>query len=280
LNVDHLVVTGDITATAEEADFQLARKIFAGYGLLNPRRMSVTIGNHDVFGGVHAAEEILDFPRRCRKTNVRRKVEMFVESFGELFRGTVVASERHTFPYLKSLGGVVLVGMNSVAEYSSVRNPVGANGAVDQKQQERLDRLLSSSPFNHLRKIVLIHHHFNKVESEAIGTMHSVWQMIEQQTMKLRGKKDLMDLFRKHSVDAVLHGHYHQNMEYSRKGLRFVNGGGSVLSLSPSVLHLNVLRVSDAGVEVQMHEMPSLTLNADRPALPASVPALSSHAAA
>jgi UDP-2,3-diacylglucosamine pyrophosphatase LpxH len=140
--------------------------------------------------------------------------------------------------------------------------------------------MLSASPFKHLRKIVLIHHHFNKIRHQTDGTMQNVWKAIEQQTMKLRGKKELTKLFQKHKVDAVLHGHYHQNMEYSRKGLRFVNGGGSILSSNHSVLHLNVLQISAAGVDVQRHEIPSLALNAQGPYLPASVPVITSPAAA
>lgn len=280
LNVDHLVVTGDITASAERADFQLARSIFAGFGLLNPRKMSVVPGNHDIFGGVHMAEEIFEFPRKCKKTNFQRKVDMFVEYFGELFKDTIVASEHHPFPYLKPLGAVVLVGMNSVAEYSAMKNPVGSNGAVDEKQQERLDRLLTSFPFKHQAKIVLIHHHFNKVKSYGDGTMQAVWQVIEKQTMKLRGKKVLMDLFRKHGVGSVLHGHYHVNMEYSRNSLRFVNGAGSVLSSNPSLLHLNLLQIRDGGVEVQRHEIPSLTRNTEGRDNPAAMSFIPSHVAA
>jgi predicted phosphodiesterase len=98
--------------------------------------------------------------------------------------------------------------------------------------------------------------------------------------MKLRGKKVLMDLFRKHGADQVLHGHYHENMEYSRKGLRFVNGAGSVLSSNPSLLHLNVLKVRDGAVEVQRHEIPSLTLSAEGRREPPAIPAIPSHVAA
>jgi len=279
LGVDHVVVTGDIAADAEEGDFRVARKLFESYGLLDSRKLSVIVGNHDIYGGVHTAEDILDFPRQCRKTDYGRKLDEFREHFRELFENTVFARDNHLFPYIKPLGGLLLVGVNSVSEYSAVKNPVGSNGAVSQMQQEALHRMLSASPFKHLRKIVLIHHHFNKIRQQTDGTMQNVWKAIEQQTMKLRGKKELTKLFQKHKVDAVLHGHYHQNMEYSRKGLRFVNGGGSILSSNPSVLHLNVLRISDAGVDVQRHDIPSLALNAHRPNLPAALQVIPSAAA-
>jgi predicted phosphodiesterase len=167
-------------------------------------------------------------------------------------------SEKHPFPYLKPIGDLLLVGLSSVAEYSAVKNPVGSNGSVDERQQQQLDQMLSSGHFNRSRTVVLIHHHFNKMDRPSNGSMQSVWKTFEQHTMKLRGKKELMHLFKKHHVDAVLHGHYHENMECTRKGLYFVNGGGSIIGPRPSVLHLNVLHVSPKEVRLEHHEFPVL----------------------
>ena len=202
------------------------------------------------------AEDILEFPRRCRKVDLRKKVEKFCEHFQPLFRNTCSPDGNSAFPYLKPLDDILLIGLSSVAEHSSVKNPVGSNGLVDERQQKQLDQMLSSGQFRRSKTIVLIHHHFNKMERPANGTMQSVWQAFEQHTMKLRGKKNLMDLFRKHRVDAILHGHYHENMEYIRKGLHFINGGGSILGPRPSVLHLNVLHVTPKEVQVEHHEFP------------------------
>ena len=69
LGVDHVVVTGDITANGDPADYRIARSLFASAGLLDAGRLTVTIGNHDVFGGVHTAEEVLTFPGHCRVTD-------------------------------------------------------------------------------------------------------------------------------------------------------------------------------------------------------------------
>jgi 3',5'-cyclic AMP phosphodiesterase CpdA len=256
LGVDHVVVTGDIAANADEADFRIARGLFESAGLLDSGKLSLTIGNHDVYGGVHTVEDILLFPRQCRATDWAGKTKAFKEHFPELFQYTVSAAGGEVFPYLKVLGRMLLIGMNSVAEYSTVKNPVGSNGMVGLAEQANLDEMLSASPFRGLRKVVLIHHHFNKVKHHTNGTMESVWKVVEQQTMKLRGKKELMQLFQKHKVEAVLHGHYHQNVEYSRKGLRFLNGGGSILGPKPSVLQLNLLHLSDQGLEVELHDIP------------------------
>jgi 3',5'-cyclic-AMP phosphodiesterase len=256
IGVDHVVVTGDIAADAKREDLLLARKLFHAQGLLDSRLLSVVIGNHDVYGGVHTAEDVLEFPRRCRKTDVHKKVEQFHDVFHEVFDGTQFATADSPFPYVKPLGDLLIIGLNSAAPYSTVKNPVGSNGAIDQLQRDRLDRLLSFSPSRGSGRIVLIHHHFNKMQHRTDGTMQSMWKAFEQRTMKLHGKRTLMKLFESHGVDIVLHGHYHRNVEYVRKGIRFVNGGGSTLSLDSSSLHLNLLHVDRRGIRIQHHGFP------------------------
>lgn len=248
LKVDHLVVTGDISADAREQDFRLSRSIFHGYGLLNSAKMTVVPGNHDIFGGVHTPEDALAFPRRCKKTDYTRRLREFIEHFHELFEGCAFVSNKHPFPYLKPLGELLLVGLNSVAEFSTVKNPVGSNGLVDDEQQQQLETLLSSGLFRKRWRIALIHHHFNKMPLQVNGTMQSVWTAIERQTMKLRGKKSLMKMLRKQGIDLVLHGHVHENSEYRRKRLRFLNGGGTVLGSDGSALRVNVVRFADTGI--------------------------------
>ena len=68
-NPDHVVVTGDLSADARARELELARKIFDSYGLFHSRRLTVLPGNHDIFGGVHTAEDVLAFPSRCRHPN-------------------------------------------------------------------------------------------------------------------------------------------------------------------------------------------------------------------
>ena len=58
---DHLVITGDLTDNASEKDFEILRNLFRKNGLLNSERLSLVIGNHDIFGGLQSAEEIFFF---------------------------------------------------------------------------------------------------------------------------------------------------------------------------------------------------------------------------
>jgi len=256
LGADHVVVTGDITSGALPEDFAVARDLFAEAGLLQGSRLTMVIGNHDIFGGVHTAEDVLSFPGKCRKAPYDRRVQEFAGQFSEAFERTLTVSKESPFPFVKMVNDVVLIGINSVARYSGVRNPLGSNGWVDDDQLERFERLVGSRLFTGKRKIVLIHHHFCKLEQNGVGTMHSVWGTIERQTMKLRGKKDLLRLFQQHGIDLVLHGHYHRTMEYERKGIRFLNGGGSVMDELSKTLTVNIVRVSGRGIDVAAHRIP------------------------
>ncbi|MBX2990513.1 MAG: metallophosphoesterase [Bacteroidetes bacterium] len=252
---DHVVITGDITANGEKKEFEATRKIFRNYGLLDARKLSLLCGNHDVYGGVHRAEEILSFPKRCKTTNYDRKMREFREHFHEVFDSSEQSSPDISSPFVKVFDGVAIIGVHSIARYSRVKNPIGSNGEVDDKQFERLRKTLMAEHLKEKRKLVLIHHHFNKILSNGAGRAHSVWNAVERQTMKLRGKKRLLQLFAASSVDLVLHGHVHCNHEYMRKGIRFLNAGGSILG-DNSTFHVAFIRVSPAGVQTTLRKLP------------------------
>ncbi len=264
--VDHVVVTGDIAADADSKELDIARGLFRNSGLLDSGRLSVVIGNHDVFGGVHTPEDILTFPRRCRHTDYNGKVEEFRGYFHEAFDRVLYGTHGKPFPYAKVLGGVVLFGVNSVARYSAVGNPVGSNGEVGDAQFTRLRQLLETPQLRNKKKIVLVHHHFHKLRPPGEGTLHSVWAAIERRTMKLHGKKRLFELFRECNVDLVLHGHVHVNEEYRRKGTQFINGGGSLFGPS-SQMAFNLLEIGPGSVEHRV-----ITIPEDLPAIPGSAP--------
>jgi len=267
--VDHVVVTGDIAADADRRELEIARGLFRNNGLLDPGKLSLVIGNHDVFGGVHTPEDILTFPRRCKHADYNAKVEEFRAYFHEAFDRCLYGSHSRVFPYAKVLGDVVLFGVNTVAHYSPVGNPVGSNGEVGDAQIKRLRQLLEAPPLKGKRKIVLAHHHFHKLLPPAEGTLNTVWAAIERRTMKLHGKKRLFELFKECGVSLVLHGHVHVNGEYTRKGIQFINGGGSLLG-SGLRMAFNLICVGPRSIENRI-----ITIPEDQPAIPAaaSVPA-------
>jgi 3',5'-cyclic AMP phosphodiesterase CpdA len=237
----------------------------------------VTIGNHDVFGGVHTAEDVLTFPNHCRATDDKAKVRDFGHAFRETFDRTLRHSEKRFFPFAKVIGDVALIGVNTVAAHSRFKNPIGSNGGVDDKSFDLLVELLESPFLNAKRKIVALHHHFCKMRDVKPGTMHSVWGPIERQTMKLHGKSRLLKLFARTNVEMVFHGHVHESNEYSRDGVRFVNAGGSVLHDRSDDLHINIIRVSDSGMHAEIRRLPMESVSFPRtnsmPVLPRVVEA-------
>ena len=269
---DHIVITGDLAADARIRDFEVARRLFKSHGLLDPDKLSVTIGNHDIFGGVHTAEDILTFPRRVRETEFHDKVEEFRDLFRETFGKALFPSHAHPFPFAKVIGDVVLVGLNSVARHSRVNNPLGSNGEVDDAQFGKLRLLLEAPPLRKKRVVVLVHHHFRKMNNDQTGAMNSVWAAIERRTMKMRRKKRLIDLFREHGVAIVLHGHVHANEDYERGGVRFLNGGGSLLGAQSPQSTFNIVRVTATDVDTRTILVPEESRA--EPAVIAEAPAL------
>ncbi len=254
---DHIVITGDIAANADEEELHFARTVFEAYGLFHRDRLTVIPGNHDIFGGVHTAEDALKFPGRCQSTPFAEKIAAFYRVFHPIFEGSVHASRQHPFPFVKVVKEVALIGLNSVAEHSKVRNPFGSNGSVGNKQRERIEQLLDTGLLAGKRRVALVHHHFHKPRWEGASGMTGLWLAVENQTMKLRRKRTLLKLFRRHHVDVVLHGHHHQNCEYRRDGIRFLNGGGCLMGPDPSALFVNTLTIDGARIRTDIQRIPA-----------------------
>jgi 3',5'-cyclic AMP phosphodiesterase CpdA len=254
---DHVVVTGDITENAEPSAFEFARKLFQKYGLMNSDKLTLVIGNHDIYGGVHLAEDILNYPSKCRNTNYKRQIEQFEYYFSESFKNCTRLIEGTLFPYVKILDELMFIGMNSIAEYSVIRNPFASNGKISRSQLNALELIDNISGYNPKKRILLTHHHFCKDTFDVSPDSGSLWPAIERQTMKLRNKKKLIKKFRNSGIDTVLHGHLHETKEYKRKGIRCFNGGGSVFTGISGLLSFNDLRINNNNIYRQQIDIES-----------------------
>ncbi len=273
--VDHLVITGDIAANAQEKEFEIARSLLSSYGFLDGERATIIPGNHDIYGGVYTAEDVLEFPARCRRTDVQRSLQLFSEYFRELFRDCQFAGEGISYPFVKDVGPAILLGMNSVAPYSVVKNPVGSNGRVPNSQIDTARTLLAAHANDAQSRIALIHHHFNKSVVPASGAVGGIWGNLEQQTMKLWKKKRLDKFFAEEGIDLVLHGHHHVNAAYVRKGVRFVNAGGSVMGPAAEGLSVNIIAIENGRSSSEFLPVPatspSVQPNLLREAIPLAI---------
>jgi 3',5'-cyclic AMP phosphodiesterase CpdA len=253
---DHMVITGDLTDDAGDLDFRILRNLFQSLNLLRSERLSIIIGNHDIFGGIQTAEDIFLFPKRCSKADYHKKIKKFVDYFHESFENCAYISKNSFFPFAKFINGVLIVGLNSNAEYSRVKNPFASNGEISSEQLNETEFIFRE--FKDVRaKILLIHHHFNKIKTSGGKTAIGLWQNMEKQTMKLRKKKKLFNLLNLHEIDLVLHGHYHENREYYRKGIRFLNSGASVKNNNAGELQINFVEIKNGEIITEIHKLVS-----------------------
>jgi 3',5'-cyclic AMP phosphodiesterase CpdA len=263
--VDHLVITGDISHNAQKEDFELMRNLLIEYDLLRPDKLSMVIGNHDIFGGLHLADEIISFPQKCASVNYQNQVNVFYDYFRESFENTVKPLHNSCFPYFKPVGNNLLIGINSIAPYSKYKNLMASNGDIHLSEYEAIKNMLSSNEFKHMTKIVLIHHHFMSRLYSYYHPENRLWKYIENRCMKLYGRTKLIKLLSKHDIKMVFHGHVHDNREYIYKGVRFLNAGGSIDG-QPGKICINYFAIDSKGridtkIEKLLESRPALVEN-------------------
>lgn len=225
---DHMVITGDLSDNANENDYILIRQILKQYDLLDSSKTSIVIGNHDIFGGVQTAADVLNFPGKCKEIDYKQQVSNFISYFEELFIDCHFADPDKFFPYYKSLKGVDIVGLNSVSHYSKISNPMASTGKINRQQINDLKKIVEEFKTFNKPIVALIHHHFYKKNFLATSPQNNVWNKIESFTLRLRNKKKIIKVLKECGINLVLHGHSHEMMSYSRKGIQFLNAGASI----------------------------------------------------
>lgn len=243
--IDHLIITGDISHNANPADYKILKNLLENNGFYSSEKTTVVIGNHDIYGGVITAEDVLDFPGKCSNTELNNKIEEFYFSFEELFDTATFASQENIFPFAKIVGDVVLFGINSIDRYSYLKNLFASNGKVYKSQRLLLEKLINNPSFALKFKIGLIHHHFNKYKKDIVNIKNPLWNRIENATMKLRNKDKLLNFFAKHQINYVFHGHVHNMDNYTKNGISFFNAGSSVDNFITGLVQYNKFTITD-----------------------------------
>lgn len=196
---DYLLIPGDLTATANPAEFHHAATVIdqvADSLSVPPHRVIVVPGNHDLDWSV--------FPKDGKdETGFRRKQML------DPLKST---------PYLKSIfdrGGnslfeaphfavwedetVFVVGYNSAINDDPNRQP--HYGTVSHSDIEELDALLSAHPGLEAKvKVFLVHHHPLQY-SNPIPDSVDFSLMVNAEAV--------IEVLHKHSFDFLIHGHKH-----------------------------------------------------------------------
>jgi len=213
-DIDHVVVTGDLTNLALESEFARARE------LLSPLsgRLSVIPGNHDVY------------------TRGAQRSRRFEAYFGDWMWGD--GADRH-YPWLKSFGpqdgGVALLGFSSAV----ARLPFLATGVVSRAQLARLDALVASGALQGRTPVALVHHNLH-ARGFRKDNMHG-----------LSDREAFLAALSKAGVKLLLHGHTHVAHRMHAHGLEVIGSGSSTwASEDPRhIARYNVYDVGPAGLE-------------------------------
>ncbi len=172
---DHIAVTGDL------ANIGLPREHAGALAWLevvgSPERVSVVPGNHDIYS-------------RIGGDTGTRRWHRYMESTAEGRR----FADGSDFPFVRVLGKVALVGVNS-----ALPTPVLlAYGRVGTQQLSRLEGILARLEGAGLFRLVLVHH-----------------PPLTGQASAARGLRDapaLEGVLSRAGAELVIHGHNHRNM--------------------------------------------------------------------
>jgi len=196
LKVDHVVISGDLTAYATPAEFARAREAL-GLLALDRTRLSVIPGNHDHYTPGAVAD------RRFERTFA----ELLVSDLPEY------ASEG-PFPFVRLLGDeAAVVGLCSARV---PRLPGFSFGVVGATQLSSLRRLVADERLARRAVLVAVH--------------HAPLNRAGKPDQPLHGLKDANELLAilKGPRFAVLHGHIHQRYQHPATASRpLLLGAGS-----------------------------------------------------
>lgn len=254
---DHIVISGDVSEDGREEDFLFLRELLIKFDLLNPLRTTLVIGNHDIFGTAINIEDALSYPDRCKNTDYEDRVLIFTSYFRELFEGDSIIHGTSIYPFLKRVGDVFILGMNSIEKYST-RNFAASNGLVKKEQRIAAEKLIRDHWDSQSPLLLAIHHHFYRIERSKETFAGKALTRVENSTMKLRKKKKLLRWISDTGFSAVLHGHFHQQRVYKLGGVTYSNSGGSIKNGLGPVASANFIDVTANTVRVE-----TLSLNTD-----------------
>lgn len=207
--VEHLVVTGDLTFSGEPSEFERAADLLAPWAAAD--KLTVVPGNHDVWTYEAAA--------RAR----------FLRSIGPNGKGMKKPAE--VYPYLVELSPeVVLIALDSARQGE---NPYETPGRLGPGQIQATRELVRQQSKEGKAVLLALHHHLvlppDRVASDACVAR-----------MPLADADQVIRLVAELPISAVLHGHRHTAFRLDLPG---------VARVSPVLCAGSATRVSDEPVK-------------------------------
>lgn len=191
-NVDQCLVSGDLCNIGLPAEMAAAAAWLATLGV--PDRVAVVPGNHDIYTSIGEDRGVERWaPYMTGDPAYQYEADDAVRpSCGRL-----------AFPYVRRIGDVAVIALNSAVETP----PFRAHGELGSAQLSRLAVILDETGTQGLVRVVMLHH-----------------APLPGQTRPSHALKDaaaLRDVLVAHGAELVLHGHLHRALRAS-----LVRGGG------------------------------------------------------
>ena len=237
---DAVLITGDITTLAQEAEFEKARRYMER--LESFARVILIPGNHDAV--IEGFPEVMYALNKTLKTLVlkSKKEERGLERF---FRCVSRYAGKNSYPQVHDLGEAIIVALNSV-----IASPVlNAWGVIDDAQLKRLDGLLTEYDGSRAQIIVALHHTPVTPEPDRLP------RRMKYSALKLKNADELLSIIERHRVAVVASGHLHEEFTVERDGTVFVSASMSSKA-TDGRLSYPVYTVHDGGVDVDFVRVP------------------------
>jgi predicted phosphodiesterase len=141
---DQILFPGDFANGSKDSEYGALSEILSGFPY---EKVSVVPGNHDIAGpGVLVPSQ---------KRRVRNK-KRFMDCLGRF----LPENGRDDFPYLKIVGDIAIVGLNTIpsVDWRRPYTLIQSAGIVGAKQTEKLSAILASEEVRGKWIIVLMHH--------------------------------------------------------------------------------------------------------------------------
>lgn len=175
-NVDHLVVTGDLTNLSLGSEFAGVRELFLHAGF-SASDISTVPGNHD---------------RYTKGSELCMRFEGYLSPFMQ----NDIDSWNHNYPFVRLRREVAVIGINSAKSLP----PLFAGGEIGIEQLTRLEVILQHSEVRDRFPVFIVH--------------HPPYRHPRKQVHMLEGLRDYRKLIEAIHVPSALflHGHLHKNI--------------------------------------------------------------------
>ncbi|MGD0527126.1 MAG: metallophosphoesterase [Polyangiaceae bacterium] len=202
LDVEHVVVTGDLTNLALESEFELVRDLLEQDLGLDPSRVTIAPGNHDLY--TRGSLTTRRFERYLAPYLVSDLPELAVDTGGV------------RFPVVKLRGDVAFVALTSAVP----RLPLVAAGELGRAQLAALARVLAHPEVARRTVLVAVHH----------PALHD-WSRVKTYVEGMRDAPALLEQLRPLARGMLLHGHLHRRIQRVMPGGQLLQVGATSASL-------------------------------------------------